>query len=442
MIDPRRATWFTAAAIVVIAGAAVPLAGVSIAALIFFILLCTRRPQLALSIWMIAISFLPIWVATSGFATVPISTFVALACVAVVGLGGAKFSPVDGIVGALVLIAGLATYFAGSPPGELVNIVSLWVVSYLAGRILCAQIGVQRAGSIFAVVMSAVAVLAVVEFLFGWHPFSEIFMPNLLYEIWSPIQERGGVARSEWAFGHSIALGGSLALALPFAITMPAPLLVRVACVSALFAGVAVTFSRSALISMVLATALVILFSRSASAGTRTGVAALTGVAAIVIVPSVLAVFTTAGDEVTNSGAYRGDLLSTIPYMNWLGQSAVVQISPTGFRTYGRFVSIDSALISVGLDFGLLLAISLGALYLVPIVRTLTRRANVAEIALAGQLPLILTVAFITQWQALLWVVAGFAVSGAIKSSRIVTNGFLHEPSSRGNREFARSIPT
>lgn len=317
-----------------------------------------------------------------------------------------------------MVIATLATVFAGSPSGETVTVATMWVGNYVASRVLVSHIGLPTAGTMFALVMTSVGALAVVEFLLGWHPYTNLVMPNLLFEIWSPIQIRGGVERSEWAFGHSIALGGALALAVPFAVTMRAPIILRVAAVAILFSGVAVTFSRSGLISVVLSTALVLFFSRSLSGGVRVGITAVTGVAAVVIAPSVLAVFTTAGDEVTNSGGYRGDLLSTLPFMNWLGISPVVQISPSGFRSYGRFVSIDSALISIGLDFGIALALLLTALLLIPIVRTLIRRGNVAEIALFGQLPLILTVAFITQWQGLLWVVAGLAVSASCTADR------------------------
>lgn len=404
-------------AMLVVLGTTMPLVSLGVIGAVLAIVVCWRNPRRAFTLWILSLLFVPVWVATSGVAAIPISSLIALLAIVCVGARPVRWSSIDVIPILIAILAGIATAFAGSPAGEMVNILSLWISSYFAARVLTSHLGAREVGSIFARAMSVVAALALVEFFTGWHPYVDISMPNLLYQIWSPIQIRGGVERSEWAFGHSIALGAAFALALPFALTMKGRTATKVLSTCALFGGVAVTFSRSALLSMILSTLLIILFSRSVTRRMRSSVAALSILAAVVIAPAVFAVFTTAGDEVTNSGAYRGDLLSTIPLMDWIGISPVVQVASTGFRSYGRFVSIDSALIAVGLDFGLILALILVTLYAVPLLRTLTRRASVAEIALAGQLPLILTVAFITQWQALLWLVAGIAVSSHHKSS-------------------------
>ena len=44
-----------------------------------------------------------------------------------------------------------------------------------------------------------VAALALVEFVTGWNPFVHVPGSGSLYEAWSPIQERGGIARAEGA---------------------------------------------------------------------------------------------------------------------------------------------------------------------------------------------------------------------------------------------------
>ncbi|WP_237171819.1 hypothetical protein, partial [Prescottella equi] len=69
--------------------------------------------------------------------------------------------------------------------------------------------------SSFALIMAGVALWGIVEFLSGMHLFVD-WMPGANQTL-NAIQERSGVARSEAAFGHAIAYGASLAMAIPFA---------------------------------------------------------------------------------------------------------------------------------------------------------------------------------------------------------------------------------
>jgi len=77
---------------------------------------------------------------------------------------------------------------------------------------------------------------------------------------------------------------------------------------------------------------------------------------------------------------------------------------------FGGFTSIDSAVIYAGLTYGWLFMGMLLLLYVGAGIAML-RRPTPAGIALVSQLPSVLTVAFITQYSAFFWFVAGLAVS-------------------------------
>ena len=64
-------------------------------------------------------------------------------------------------------------------------------------------------------IFTIVAVLAILEFVTGTNLFIT-YLPNTtsLFDIWGTLQPRGGVIRAEGAFGHSIALGASLGIAV------------------------------------------------------------------------------------------------------------------------------------------------------------------------------------------------------------------------------------
>ena len=78
----------------------------------------------------------------------------------------------------------------------------------------------SRRGRIIVGVSVAVALWAIVEYLFDLHVFETMPPVGLdnLRAIWQSIQIRNGDARSEAAFGTSIVLATFLAIAVPFAL--------------------------------------------------------------------------------------------------------------------------------------------------------------------------------------------------------------------------------
>ncbi|MCR2317514.1 hypothetical protein NSR99_23260, partial [Salmonella enterica] len=86
------------------------------------------------------------------------------------------------------------------------------------GRVVLARVTTDWITSTIAVVAIVAAAFAVVEFLTSFNPFVLISGSGVVYETWSPLQERGGVLRAEGAWGHSIALGAALAMSSAFVV--------------------------------------------------------------------------------------------------------------------------------------------------------------------------------------------------------------------------------
>jgi hypothetical protein len=237
-------------------------------------------------------------------------------------------------------------------------------------------------------------------------------------EQWSAIQLRGGVARAEGAFGHSIALGAALAVSMPLVLVAPLRLWVRLAAVVLMLAAVVVTFSRIALVTSCLGLLLSVVAGSELPRRLRALlVVAGAGVGAVAF-PLVTQVFSAAGSEATNSAAYRLDLLSLVRYIDVLGSSSAFARAPDGSVSFGAFGSIDSALILQGLWYGWVsLAVAL-VLLAVAAAAVATRKATAPTIAIAAQIPALATVALITQYASMFWFVVGLAVCTQAARSR------------------------
>ena len=101
--------------------------------------------------------------------------------------------------------------------------------------------------------------------------------------------------------------------------------------------------------------------------------------------------------------------------MSWIGQSASSSRDASGTTTYGAFESIDSAMILVGLNIGILpLDRAAGQ------CRRRDRRAR-ARLPQRGArrvvaiLPGLTSVAFITQFTTFFWFVVGLAVAQTVR---------------------------
>lgn len=224
------------------------------------------RPRLAFLVWMLSIVLLPVWIEFHVLAaTVPVHCLVAtIAVAATVSRTRARLTKFDAYFALFLAVSLAAVLLAGSLPPSWAQMVIRWAIPFLAARVLVSATGTRFAVDVIAVLFGLVGALAVLELLLTWHPFvgwNPVWDPDSIdYRIWSPIQVRNGVDRSEWAFGHSIALGGSLALSIPFLARSSYSLLIKAALLIAVSAGIAVTASRGALAAAGLTAAICLLY--------------------------------------------------------------------------------------------------------------------------------------------------------------------------------------
>lgn len=377
-----------------------------------------RAPRLALAGWLATLCAVPVWLG-SGIG-LPLEPQV------IVGLGvlaallpmhsrvPLRVTVADLVVAALLVSALVPVVLGRANASSVVVLLAQWVGAFLLGRLIVYRVPLDRVHAAVAVAFSCVAVLAVAESVTGWNPFLAVPGSGGSYDTWAVIQERGGEARAEGAFGHSIALGGSLALALPLTLVAPFRPWVRAAMAVLMLLASAATLSRIGVATAVLGLVLTLLLLPGVDLPVRLrwwlsgGLVAL----AAVVVPVVARVFAVAGQEASDSAAYRRDLLALLDEVQLLGVSPVYHVTPSGRAYFGDFRSIDSALILLALNHGWLPLLCVLAGVCLAVGALLSGRATAATVALVAQLPAVATVALITQYSGWLWFVAGLAVAG------------------------------
>ncbi|WP_445443454.1 hypothetical protein [Clavibacter sp. km1a] len=387
---------------------------------VLLLLVLRRMPRVAVSVWLAALCLLPVWTGVSaGGIHLPAASLAAiLVIIAVSPVPGFRISPLDALV-VLMGASALAGLLLGSDEKAslttLVTFISYGVPGYLLGRLAAHRIGMPALQGIVAIAFTVVGALAVVEFATHVNPFISLPGNGGLRALWGTLQGRGGIVRAEGAFGHSIALGSSLAMAIPLTLASRFGLPARLAMTTVMVVGAVLTFSRVGMLGALLGLVLAIVFLRDAiSLRVRVTVTAVVVVVVVAIAPFVRTVFDDAGTEATNSSDYRGDLYGLIPGMQVLGLAASAYRGTDGRVFYGGFRSIDSQLVLTGLTFGILSAIGVLIALAVGVVLVLRGRATAATIALVAQIPALASVALITQYSIFVWFLAGVAATSQI----------------------------
>ena len=377
------------------------------------IVVLNRSPRTAAVLWLLVVCLVPCWFTVHLKVDWPPATAVGIVALAGgVPLAGRRLSRADLVTGFLVLLCVVPVVLGTGTLSTVFAATTTWGLGYLLGRLLPLRAGVGWIHDVVAVVFTGVAVGAIVEFLLTWNPFVGLSRGNALYQTWGTLQGRGGVLRAEWAFGHSIALGASLALAVPLVLVSRFRPGVRFAMVLLVLAGTVVTFSRTAMVCAVLGLVLGLVFlGNQTPTRLRVGLAAGLVALGVGVASTLSSVFTAAGSEASGSAGYRLDLGSLLPNVAVLGYSPAAQRTATGELYFGQFRSIDSALLLLGLTYGALaLAVTL-ALYVAAGCAVVAGRATPALVAVVAHLPALLTVALITQYGIFFWFVAGLAVA-------------------------------
>ncbi len=379
------------------------------------------RPVLGLVGFLVLLAFVPAWFGLQMVVFLTPATALGVALVA------AAWRRVDlrlhgfDLIMLAVVTAVVTSFLAGYVPlASAYAVVLGWAVPYVVGRVTSVSLPPAVVATCVAVVLGVVALFAVAEFLTGQNPFVGLgagtpFVERSGYRVWSPIQVRGGQARAEAAFGHSIALGATLGMAVPFVWVSALRPWLKALTLLAVSAAAVFTFSRIGMVSVGGALVLSLLFlGRHVTRRFRLTVLLVLAAGAAVVVPVALEVFASAGDEATGSAAYRGDLLQLLPELAWVGESPAAARDASGARSFGGFESIDSAIVLVGLRYGVLPLALLLAGALAGVVALVRGRRSAALVAALATLPALTSVAFITQLTTFFWFVVGLAVAPVV----------------------------
>lgn len=372
------------------------------------------RQRAAFVFWLLVLCTVPFWwqvTVVSGLPPATIASLIVLPAI-IKARPRDQLAMVDRVLIFVIVLAFVTTVLQLSSRHVISAPVLQWVTAYVVGRRLGYACGRHFVSNTVAVAGTAIAVWAIGEYIFQVHVFEHSAI-TATQGSWAAIQTRGGADRSEASFGHAIALGGFLALTIPFVLTSRYK--ARLVMIGVIGTGILATLSRGPMLAGLLTALLVVIFfGPRLGAATRLWTSAGGLLALIFIVPMVRDQFFSASDELSSSTQARQYLWKHVPGdLHVFGQASNTQVdlSAVGKAAYRGFESIDSTPLWIGLNFGWavvgLLAICLAA----AAVRVLSRRGSPAELALIGQLPVLATVALITQYGAAVWLVAGLAVA-------------------------------
>lgn len=388
------------------------LAGVGIVVLVGIGVITRRYPRLGVLAWLLTIAFVPVWLGINYKVYVMPATVVALVVLlfAAHRLGTLRLGIADFLIFGFMISCLVPMVTGGATRTTVFVALTNWLLPFVLGRLMPRLVGVRWLYGAVAVIFCVVAVGLVLEFLGGWNPFiSYLHQSNDLFSTWGTEQTRGGRARAEGAFGHSIAAGSAMAMAMALTMGSRFRPWLRIAMVLVMGAGVVVTLSRGSMLGAALGIAMVVLLLRDVPVRVRIGMIVTFGILGASLIPFVVEVLHAAGSEASNSASYRTWLLALVPGIALLGYSPLASRTSDGQLYFGGFRSIDSQLIYTGLQYGWIpLVLGLTAL-LAALLVVVRRRGSVATIAVVAQIPALLTVALITQYADFFWFVAGLA---------------------------------
>lgn len=371
-------------------------------------------PRLAVASWLIPLCCLPAWLgvyAAGGF--LEAAALVSIGAIPALFKFRDKFRalPIDFLVLLFLVIAAISTFWLGSPVTFFRQTMLLGGIPYLIGRVISLSAGIDWVYRLFILLMGFFAIWAIVEFGFDFHPFQTLYLQSPL-EFWSEIQYRGGLARSEATFGHAIALGACLAMAIPLTLGSSLGSANRAILASLLGLGTLLTFSRGPLLAAFFGFALFVLVGTKGRSGRERAVALITLCALSAVFILVIAPIISSSSEATVSANYRSNLNDIlIPTVEWLGPAGSFSFTSGGSAVAGGFISIDSTFLFLGLLYGWIAVSCILVGLLSNALSVAIGRSSPAGISLLALLPVFFTVSLITQFQSMAWFVAGLAAA-------------------------------
>ena len=427
-------------AVLVVAAGALPLSpGLAAAALLGLLgaLLALRRPQTALLVAVGIAVLVPFYDGRYLVGSVGLSPAAACGLVlvpaAIAAASGVRLHGLDVAVGALVLLRCMSALVnAEGPLGATVNVLLTTALPYVVFRCLTLDADVPRRLAVVVVTTAVpLAALGVYERNGGPNPLFTLVRPELEAAQWARPELRSGGIRAEATFGHPIALGMFLALALLLAVVLAVTVhsvLVRLALLAsgaALLLGLTATLSRGPLLVAGVGVVGWLMVNLRRVDVLRVG-AALVAVVVVAVGTPVLGTLeglqrsSTGATAEARSAEYRLQVLQVAlepEQFSLLGLPAQgAPVTEAVVRRTG-LKSIDSELAVVHLTSG---ALALGAFLLVGVLvlgTALRRRLPVVEsawaVGMAAAFLNLTTVALLTQYEELFWgftaLVAGIA---------------------------------
>ncbi len=303
-------------------------------------------------------------------------------------------------------------------------LVVYWGIAYVFGRLVGETAPEGSVSRILSWYGISLATLALVEWVWDLHPFVNSWSGSNSATVWSALQVRGGLTRSEWTMGHSIPLGLVLALLIPFVYRASRTVWSRLLATLLLMAGIAVTFSRAAL----LAGGLAILLSLFIEGRDRRGRATSATVLAIGVMGavayfggSILEVFSDATAEIGAGDENRWGILGLVQHIPMFGQiDGIIELPDgrMGLDVAGVvYRSLDNAPILMAVQFGLIWGVVL-VVVAVSLVRCALRQPWRPEgVAVVVSLVSMFLVAFLTYHAVLFWIVAGILASTVMREN-------------------------
>ncbi|MBA2954554.1 hypothetical protein GON03_09485 [Nocardioides sp. MAH-18] len=357
------------------------------------------------AIWLGATICIPIWFGvTVGGVQVPFATLLAVAALFFIATSGMSFqlNIYDWLVVALWAGTFIAWQFGGSP-AFFSDATLRWSVPYFLVRLTVKQVGLEPVYRAFLAAGLVVAVWSVAEWATDVHMFADTGYTGIaqLKEIWQTIQLRNGHARSEAAFGHSIALGCFLAMLAPLAMRSRHPVVYWLV----IAAGAAASLSRTAVLAVALSTLLALWsdYGRRKRASGRVLIIGVLAAAAYYVATSYTTVSSSTEVELSDSSTYRSFVLEQgLPLTQWIGTAPGIK---------GLFQSVDNAYLRLALQDGRLVALALLALMLCPLILAIFRRPGPATAGVAAMSVALTAVALITQWEMLVFALLATAAS-------------------------------
>lgn len=322
-----------------------------------------------------------------------------------------SLSATDVFVTSFVALVAALALTGASMYGHSFVALGQWVPAYLVGRMIVREVGSDFLLRVVAIIFTGLSILAIIEFATQWNPFYATVPDSAQYAKIGAAQERGGVVRTEWAFGHSIALGNSLALSLPFVLAARLPRIFTVLGASTVLLATTLTFSRSAMISAAIAVVLAIWVGRNnLSTRARIYLVAACIAASLIAIPILTSVFEASSAETSRSAGHRVRLAGMLGDLNFVG-TANGYTESAGVFSWNGVISIDNSFIRLAVNFGALGAALVLLSIIPPIYRCLIRSASVADMSVASVVPALFTVALITQFGILFWLLLGLSAA-------------------------------